>query len=199
MADVADGIAYNNHDVDDGLRSGLISIEQLCEVPLFAGQYEVVKTKHPQLSERRAIHEVVRRMINCQVTDLIENTAKKLREASPGNVADVRSADIKLICFSEPMAEQNVKLKQFLRHNLYRHYRVNRMSAKAAKIISALFDAFVEDPHLLPPESLEKVKAQMSEMGEKGRARAVADYIAGMTDRYAIKEYERVFSPSHLT
>lgn len=199
LANVADEIAYNNHDVDDGLRSGLISISQLCEVPLFAEQYEAVKTKHPDLSERRSIHEVVRRMINRQVTDLIENTSHRLSAYAPENAAAVRQAGGKLICFSDAMAEQNVKLKQFLRHNLYRHYRVNRMSAKAGKIISALFGAFLDDPYLLPPESLEKVRRLESEGGMKGRARAVADYIAGMTDRYAIKEYERVFSPSHLT
>lgn len=199
LANVADEIAYNNHDVDDGLRSGLITIEQLCEVRLFCEQYELVKQKHPGLSERRAIHEVVRRMINCQVTDLIDHTTQRLQQCAPQHADDVRKANGKLICFSEGMAEQNLALKQFLRRNLYRHYRVNRMSAKAAKIISALFDAFISDPYLLPPEALEKAKKQEDALGDNGRARAVADYIAGMTDRYAIKEYERVFSPAHLT
>ncbi len=199
LGNVADEIAYNNHDVDDGLRSGLITISQLCELPLFGDQYETVKAKHPGLSERRTIHEVVRRMINCQVTDLIDNASRYLAETSPSSAAAVRNMTGPSICFSSAMAEQNLKLKQFLRKNLYSHYRVNRMSAKAAKIIKALFDAFIEDPHLLPPEALEKLQILESEFSTKGRARAVADYIAGMTDRYAIKEYERVFSPSHLT
>ncbi len=199
LGNVADEIAYNNHDVDDGLRSGLITISQLCELPLFGDQYETVKTKHPGLSERRTIHEVVRRMINCQVTDLIDNASRYLAEASPSSAMAVRNMAGPSICFSPAMAEQNLKLKQFLRKNLYSHYRVNRMSAKAAKIIKALFDTFIEDPYLLPPEALEKLQKLESEFSTKGRARAVADYIAGMTDRYAIKEYERVFSPSHLT
>ena len=199
LANLADEIAYNNHDVDDGLRSGLITIAQLCEVPLFGDQYETVKAEHPGLSERRAIHEVVRRMINRQVTDLIDNASQRLSKASPANIDAIRQADEPFIRFSDHMAEQNLVLKQFLRRNLYRHYRVNRMSAKAAKIISALFSAFINDPYILPPEAQEKLKVLENEYDEKGRARAVADYIAGMTDRYAITEYERVFSPAHLT
>jgi len=199
LGNVADEIAYNNHDVDDGLRSGLITIEQLCELTLFGDQYEAVKLKHPGLSARRTIHEVVRRMINCQVTDLIDNASQGLIEARPSSVADIRNAKAQHICFSAPMAAQNLQLKQFLRKNLYSHYRVNRMSAKASKIIAALFDTFINDPHLLPPEAMEKLQVLEAEFAVKGRARAVADYIAGMTDRYAIKEYERVFSPSHLT
>lgn len=199
LANLADEIAYNNHDVDDGLRSGLITIEQLCDVPLFGDQYEAVKAKYPNLSQRRTIHEVVRRMINRQVTDLIDYATQSLREGAPADANAVRQAGEFYIRFSPQMSEQNQKLKQFLRHNLYRHYRVNRMTAKAAKIIAALFDAFINDPAILPPEAAEKLSVLEAQFAEKGRARAVADYIAGMTDRYAIKEYERVFNPAHLT
>lgn len=199
LANKADEIAYNNHDVDDGLRSGFITIEQLQEVPLFATQYEIVRQTYPDLPERRAIHEVVRRMINVQVTDLIETSIAALREPPPKSINDIRRNSTELIVFSDEMAELLLILKQFLRRNLYQHYRVRRMSVKASRIIRALFDAFLEDNKLMPPETMAKAIHLKSEQGDAGTARAVSDYIAGMTDRYAIKEYERIFNPSHLT
>ncbi len=199
LANVADEIAYNNHDVDDGLRAGLISIEQLCEVDLFSSQYELVKEAYPQLSERRSIHEVVRRMINQQVTDLIESTHQRLEEKTPDSVDAVRALGDRLVGFSEGMQHKHHALKSFLRLNLYQHYRVRRMTAKAGRILAALFVAFFDDPRLLPPETQEKMRRKEARAGESGRARAVADYIAGMTDRYAIREYERVYNPAHLT
>lgn len=199
LANVADEIAYNNHDMDDGMRAGLITLEQLCELPLFAEQYERVVGQYKALSERRTIHEVVRRMINCQVTDLIETSRANIASAGLVNLDEVRQQPRPLIGFSDDMQVYNRELKRFLRKELYQHYRVRRMSTKAARIIKALFEIFVDDPHLLPPEYDSKVSRMGASAGVNGQARVVADYIAGMTDRYAIGEFERLFNPSQLT
>jgi dGTPase len=196
LTNLADEIAYNSHDVDDGLRSGLIDVEALCEVTLFREQYEIVRGKYPQLAPRRTIHEVVRRLIGCQVIDLVETSAANLAAARPQTIDEVRQHGGPLISFSAGMREKNLELKRFLHSRLYRHYRVHRMTAKAGKIITALFDAFLEDPRLLPDEARAHVAALESREGVYGRARAVADYIAGMTDRYAIAEYDRTFNPA---
>ena len=196
LTNLADEIAYNSHDVDDGLRSELIDVEQLSEVTLFRKQYDTVRRSYPDLHPRRTIHEVVRRLINCQVVDLVETTLGNLERAMPQDVEAVRQQDAALVAFSHAMREQNLELKRFLRNNLYRHYRVHRMTVKAGRTISALFNAFIEDPRLMPYEAQDKVRRLEQEQGENGRARAVADYIAGMTDRYAIAEYERTFNPS---
>ena len=189
LANLADEIAYNNHDVDDGLRSGLLTLEQLNSVPLFARHLEEVRHAHPGLAERRVVHETVRRMINTLVTDLIRQTEVNIRQHAPRNVEEVRSAPL-LVAFSPEMQEQNRELKAFLRIHLYRHYRVMRMTAKARRIIGDLFHAFVEDPRLLPP--------QFNPVADSERARAVADYIAGMTDRYAIREHRRIFAVEEI-
>ncbi len=199
LTNLADEIAYNNHDVDDGLRAGFISIEQLCEVRLFQEQYEAVRRVHPRLSGRRVIHEVVRRMINCQVTDLVESSRERIHMAAPDSIEMVRTAPRPFIGFSEEMLRMNRELKRFLRQALYRHYRVRRMSAKAERIVSALFDAFMTDPPLLPPEYHHKLRSLEAVDGVAGRARVVADYVAGMTDRFAIGEYERLFNPTQAT
>ena len=196
LTNLADEIAYNSHDVDDGLRSELIDVDQLSEVALFREQYDTVRRSYPDLHPRRTIHEVVRRLINCQVVDLVETTLGNLERAMPQDVEAVRRQDAALVAFSETMREQNLELKRFLRNNLYRHYRVHRMTSKASRTITALFSAFIDDPRLMPDEAQEKVRQLEQEQGDNGRARAVADYIAGMTDRYAIAEYDRTFNPS---
>ncbi len=198
-ANLADQIAYNNHDVDDGLRAGLLTIEQLREVTLFREQYDYVVATYPGLQRRRAIHETIRRMINRQVVDLLETSLELIEDHNPRHIEDVRQVGVDLITFSEPMQKLNLEMKQFLRENLYRNYRVNRMSAKAERIIRALFVAFFTDVTLLPPEQANNVRWLEKESGEAGRARAVADYIAGMTDRFAILEYERIYNPTQLT
>lgn len=192
LANVADEIAYNNHDVDDGLRAGMLSVEQLCELPLFAEQFAVVKQRYPNISQRRTIHEVIRRMINQQVTDLITSSRQRLECADLGSVDEVRQYGEVLIGFSPEMAERNLELKRFLRQHLYQHYRVHRMSHKAQQVVVSLFEAFMAESKLLPPDFQEGVKSQ-------GRARVVADYVAGMTDRFAITEHERLFNPGYLT
>ncbi|OIR16877.1 deoxyguanosinetriphosphate triphosphohydrolase [mine drainage metagenome] len=185
IANLADEIAYNNHDVDDGLRSGLLTLEQLSSVRLFARHLNEVRAAYPDLAERRVVHETVRRMINTLVTDLIGQTERNIRTHAPQSADDVRHAP-PLVAFSAEMHELNRELKTFLRTHLYRHYLVMRMTAKARRIIGDLFDAFTEDPRLLPP--------QFRPPAESGHARSVADYIAGMTDRYAIREHRRIFA-----
>ena len=185
IANLADEIAYNNHDVDDGLRSGLLTLEQLASVRLFARHLNEVRAAYPSLAERRMIHETVRRMINTLVTDLIAQTEQNIRTHAPQSVDDVRAAP-PLVAFSAEMRELNRELKTFLRTHLYRHYRVLRMTAKASRIIGDLFNAFMEDPRLLPP--------QFNAAAEIEHARSVADYVAGMTDRYAIREHRRLFA-----
>jgi dGTPase len=185
VANLADEIAYNNHDVDDGLRSGLITLEQLSEVSLFARHLQQVQAKYPGLPRRRLIHETIRRMINAQVTDLCRESAKRIAALSPASIADIR-ASAPLIGFSAAMQQEQLELKRFLRTNLYRHFRVNRMSNKAMRIVHELFRVFMEDTTIMPDEF------QM--MAKTDQPRAVADYIAGMTDRYAHIEYRRLFS-----
>ncbi len=199
LANLADEIAYNNHDVDDGLRAGLIDVAQLCEVAAFREQHEIVKNTYPDLPERRTIHEVVRRMINRQVIDLVETSRTRLAAAAPTDINAVRAWPTPLVGFSDAMRAQNLELKQFLRRELYQHYRVRRMTTKAARVISELFEVFMNDPRLLPPEPAHHTQVLEEAQGTAGRARAVADYIAGMTDRYAIKEYNRLLDPLQLT
>ena len=185
IANLADEIAYNNHDVDDGLRSGLLTLEQMSSVRLFAMHLDEVRAAYPALAERRVVHETVRRMIGTLVNDLIAQTEHNIRVLAPQTLDEIRVAPLQVM-FSAEMHELNRELKAFLRTHLYRHFRVMRMSAKARRILSDLFRAFMEDPRLLPP--------QFTPQDSAGQARSVADYIAGMTDRYAIREHRRIFA-----
>lgn len=196
---LADEIAYNNHDVDDGLRSGLITLEQLEEIELFNDQYREVKKKYQGLTDRRLIHEIIRRMINRQIVDLVETSQAAIETLSPANIQAVRKHEKNLIDFSDEMRAANLDLKKFLRGHLYSHYRVHRMTNKAQGIIESLFGAFFDDPKLLEPKHQHRIYTMEEMHGRDGRARAVADYIAGMTDRYAIAEYARIFDPVELT
>ncbi len=196
LTNLADEIAYNSHDVDDGLRSGLIDVDALNEVELFREQHETVCGLYPDLPPRRTIHEVVRRLIGCQVIDLIETSTRKLEQVAPADLDAIRNHAGALIGFSDTMREKNLELKRFLRNNLYRHNRVQGMSEKAAQTVTALFGAFFGGLHLLPDDTRKHVATLEASAGQDGRARAVADYIAGMTDRYAIAEYERTFNPA---
>lgn len=196
IANVADEIAYNNHDLDDGIRAGLLTFEELKQVPLFAREYEAVIRAHPDLDERRLVHEIVRRMINHVVVDLIQTTSRRIQEANPADIDAVRALSTPLVAFSETVAAEHLELKRFLRDHVYRHYRVLRMTNKAQQVVRSLFETFFARPELLPSEHAVAAKQLEAEAGETGRARAVADYIAGMTDRYAIGEYERLFDPA---
>ena len=188
IANLADEIAYNNHDVDDGLRSGLITLEQLSAVPLVAEHLQAVKDAHPNLTGRRVVHETVRRMINTLVTDLIRQSAHNIAAQNLVTLEDVRNAPA-LIAFSPELNAKQRELKKFLHVHLYRHYRVMRMSAKAQRIIRDLFGVFMADNRLLPTRFQPD-----SSQSDAYRARVVADYIAGMTDRYAIREHRRIFA-----
>lgn len=184
LTNLADEIAYNNHDVDDGLRSGLLSLEQLEEVALFRRHLDEVRTHYPALGDRRLVHETIRRMINALVGDLIETTRANLDAHRPQSVEALRACP-PLAAFSPQMREDSLVLKRFLFDNLYRHYRVVRMMEKASRMVRELFDAFAANPRLLPPEHQAHAEAHLY--------RAVSDYIAGMTDRYAIREHQRLF------
>jgi len=184
IANIADEIAYNNHDVDDGLRSGLLSIEQLAEVELWQVHYEAARADFPQIEGRRLVHETVRRIINTLIVDLIEETCRNLAEHAPQSLDEVRAAP-PLVGHSAEVAAQASVLKRFLYRNLYRHYRVMRMANKAQRVVKGLFEAFTADPRLLPP-AYQSREAQ-------AQPRLIAHYIAGMTDRYALKEYRRLF------
>ncbi|MBX6317246.1 deoxyguanosinetriphosphate triphosphohydrolase [Pigmentiphaga sp.] len=184
LTNLSDEIAYNNHDIDDGLRSGLITLEQMRQVKIFDRHYAEVVARYPGLAERRAITETVRRMINTLIIDLTETTAARIAEHKPASIDDVRQAP-PLVGFSAEIRAEADELKQFLRDNLYRHYRVLRMTTKAKRILRDLFKAFLDDPRLLPPQYQSRASVD--------QARAIADYIAGMTDRYAIKEHRRLF------
>jgi len=191
LTNLADEIAYNSHDIDDGLRSGLITIEQLEQVDFFARLWHDVQRSFPGLSGRRAIYETLRRLITALADDLIATSSVLLLEAAPKDIEAVRAAP-PLIRFSDGMRKDATELKRFLRENLYRHYQVNRMRVKASRIVRELYDLFMADPVLLPPDYQDK-------SGDTGRqARKIADYIAGMTDRYAIREHRRLFSLDEL-
>lgn len=199
LANVADEIAYNNHDVDDGLRAGLITIEQLCEVRMFGRAHDEVMSQWPGLEHRRVVHEVIRRMIGRQVEDLLEATSHAVAQLGPQTIDEVRAASNPLVCMSETGREDHLELKRFLREALYRHYRVHRMAVKAGRTVKALFDAFMDDIRVLPPGAQARARELGADGNDTGKARAVADYIAGMTDRYAISEYQRLYAMAELT
>jgi dGTPase len=185
IANLADEIAYNNHDIDDGLRSQLISLEQLEAVPLFARHAAPVRAQFPGIAERRMIHETVRRMINTLIVDLTEESSRRIVAAAPASIDDVRQSG-PLIAFSASLRAEADELKRFLHDNLYRHYRVMRMTTKAKRIVRELFAAFDAEPRLLPVDHQARAA--------QDKARAIADYVAGMTDRYAIREHRRLYS-----
>ena len=191
IANLADEIAYNNHDVDDGLRSGLITLGQLGEIDLFALHRREVEAQYPSINGRRLICETVRRMINTLIIDLIDTSRERIAQVTLRDVDDVRNAPA-LIGFSPAVQAQAKALKQFLQKNLYQHYLVNRMTSKARRIITDLFDAFVREPRLLPPDYQVAVDTSGTQV------RKIADYIAGMTDRYAMREHRRMFMVDEL-
>ncbi len=191
LTNLADEIAYNNHDIDDGLRSGLLTVEQLGEVTLYARHRAEVEQLFPGIGGRRAINETVRRMINALVVDLITTSRSNIEQSGVQSIDDVRNAP-PLIAFSAAMKQEAQELKRFLRKNLYQHYQVNRMTSKARRIITDLFGIFVSGPQLLPPDY------QIDGDDRAEQARKVADYIAGMTDRYAMREYRRLFAVDEI-
>ncbi len=188
LANIADAIAYNNHDVDDGFRAGLLSLDQLRDQALFSRQFDAVHARYPDLEDRRLIYEIIRRMIDTVVTDLIENTRRNIDTASPQSIDDVRKAARVLVELSEDIYEQHVSLKRFLKKHLYSHEKKLAMTSAAQKMVRELFAIYSNDIDRMPAE----FSARARQLDDSGQARVVADYIAGMTDRYAIAEHERI-------
>ena len=190
LANLADAVAYNNHDVDDGYRAGLLSLDQLATQPLFGRELEAARNRHPQLEDRRLVYEVIRRMIGHVVADLIETTRAGLEAASPSSIDDVRSQPKPLVRFSERVQEEHTALKRFLYRNLYRHDKVRVMTDRAKETVKFLFDRYFAEPDEMGADFSAPALAAGGD--ESRRARVVADYIAGMTDRFAIRERERL-------
>lgn len=199
IANLADEIAYNNHDVDDGIRAQLLDLASLREVRMFRRQYDAVMALYPDLGERRLVHETIRRMINYLVSDFIRTTQAQLEQTQPRSIDEVRAHTAPLAMLSAECQEEHLELKAFLREHVYRHYKVLRMTSKARRVLQQLFDGFFKDVSLMPTEHRDQALRAESAHGSSGRARAVADYIAGMTDRYAILEHKRLFEPAERT
>ena len=191
LCNLADEIAYNAHDVDDGVRSGLITLAQLQEVPLFDAYRWSAQRKHPDLSapsmQRRLLYEAIRRMLSAQVYDVIDTTTAALQEHAPAHPDEVRRLPV-LVSFGGEMRERSTTLKRFLFKHLYRHPRVMETTGHAQEIVRDLFDAYMARPE----EMKAAFTARAIEGDRYGRARVVADFIAGMTDRFAVREHERL-------
>jgi len=188
LVNIADSIAYNNHDVDDGFRAGLLQLDQLRGQALFGEHYTEVRQRYPELDDRRLIYEVIRRMIGQVVTDLIDHTSDALLALGPESIEDVRSHSQPIVAFSDAVLESHTALKKFLRENLYRHDQVRQMNEQTRAMVEVLFERYMSDTSQMP-RWFEKRAA----LGQSnGKARVVADYIAGMTDRFAIAEHDRL-------
>ena len=186
IADIADAIAYNNHDVDDGFRADLLTLEQLRTQELFETAYRNVRDLYPGLEDRRLIYEIIRRMIGTVVADLVKETRRRLNESGVASIDGVRGADGPLVAMSDSIHAQHVSLKRFLTEHLYMHEQKLEMTRRAQTVVRELFDAYRDDVNRMPPE----FASRAANSDEDGRARVIADYIAGMTDRFAIKAHE---------
>jgi dGTPase len=189
VAALADDIAYNNHDIDDGLRAGLFGLDDVADVPLVGPVLADVRARHPMIGQNRLIHEVVRRMIGLMVDDLIAETGARMARLAPQSPEDVRRAGAPVVAFSAQMQAHDRALKAFLFENMYRHYKLNRMTSKARRLVKDLFRLFLDEPGCLPTDWRARAGAPSS----VETARAVSDYIAGMTDRFAGDEHRRLF------
>lgn len=192
IAAIADDIAYNSHDVADGVKAGLITLEQLQEVPLVQNNIREVHDKYGPLDNSRELHEIIRRLIGNMINDVISTSEDRLNILKPQSVDDIRNAGKITICFSQNMDNQDKRLKKFLMKNMYRHYKVNRMSSKARRVIKELFDLYLNETDCLPTQWQEKLE----DLNPQEKARRVADFIAGMTDRFALLEHKRLFDIS---
>ncbi len=194
IANIADEIAYNNHDIDDGLRAGLLDIEALRECEIVNIQYENVIKRWQDLEQSQLRHEIIRRMINAVVSDLIETSKGLIASVDPKNIDDVRTCGKSLISLSKETETIHKNLKKFLMDNLYRHEKVDSMAEKAKETVEYLFNAYMKDLKLLTPELQTKLECSKEDNDENAKARLIADYIAGMTDRFAFSELERISS-----
>ncbi|MBT6095854.1 MAG: dNTP triphosphohydrolase, partial [Rhodospirillaceae bacterium] len=189
IAAVADDIAYNNHDIDDGLRAGIFTIKDIADVPLVGPIFADVAREFPDADESRLIHEAVRRLIGAMANDLIKETARRISDLNPGDVVEVRQNKQPVAGFSEAMRENDAAIKGFLFPNMYRHYKLNRMTSKGRRVVRDLFQLLLAEPECLPTEWRVRAGAPNSEQ----TAWLVGDYIAGMTDRFALDEHRRLF------
>jgi len=189
VAALADDIAYNNHDVDDGLRAGLFAVADLADVPLVGPVFRDVESHYPGLEEARVIHEAIRRLIDRMVSDLIDETSKRLADSAVRSADEVRRLKAPVVGFSSEMSRNDRALKEFLFERMYRHHRVNRMSSKARRVIHDLFSLYLAEPQCLPREWRDNAGGP----DEPQTARVAADYLAGMTDRFALDEHHRLF------
>ncbi|PHR91137.1 MAG: deoxyguanosinetriphosphate triphosphohydrolase [Robiginitomaculum sp.] len=192
VAALADDIAYNNHDLDDGLRAGLFSVADVCAVPLVGRMFADVRARYPELDESRLIHETVRDMIGYMVADVLKESRVRLEKYKPQSADAVRVLDAPVIAFSDAFRDEEAPLRAFLFTNMYRHYKVNRMMGQASRVVTELFELFIEGPNLLPSDVYAQCDGERSEK----TARVICDYIAGMTDRFAIEEHKKLFSVS---
>ncbi|HEX9023266.1 MAG TPA: deoxyguanosinetriphosphate triphosphohydrolase [Geobacteraceae bacterium] len=184
----ADEIAYNNHDIDDGLKSGYISARQLNQVELWREVNESVTARFPDIDEERRKYQVISTLIGLFIGDLTATTLENLRELKIGTIADLRRVNRQVVSFSPELARKNRELKLFLMDNLYRHFKVERMRVKAERYLTQLFETYLKHPTLLPQKYVKKMAAV-------GAERVICDYIAGMTDRFALDEFKRLFEP----
>ena len=189
VAALSDDIAYNNHDIDDGLRAGLFEIADLRDLPLVGEMFSIVSQKYPGIDQGRLIHEAVRRVINAMVEDVLIETRRRLKDAALGSVADIRALGRPVVAFSEHMAATDRTVKAFLYKRMYEHWRLNRSHSKARRVVADLFGLLFAEPNCLPSPWRERAELA----GPHARARLVADYIAGMTDRFALDEHRRLF------
>jgi len=192
LANLADAIAYNNHDVDDGLRAGLIKVEELRDVRVFARFHAAIAEQYPKTPPRRQLYETIRRMVDYLVSDVIVQSTKNIVESGVESIQAVRARSHPLISLSEGVLEEHQELKRFLRAKLYNHPKVREVMDEAGSTLKELFDAYMDDPSRLPPEHQSLVSRAESDGGKPARARVVADYVAGMTDRFAYVESSRL-------
>ena len=190
VTNLCDEIAYNNHDIQDGIRAKKIFLEQLEEVPIFKDQMVITLEQYPQLSKSKIVNETVRRIINLLVTDLISNSEKNILEQNIETPMDVKNCDRQIVEFSEKIKIESMTIKRFLHKNLYQHPDVKMMTDKAVNVISNLFEAYLNDINLLPKEYL---KYNLEKIKNKSKERVISDYIAGMTDRFALEEYKKLY------
>ena len=192
-AALADDIAYNNHDIDDGLRAGLFTIADLADVALVGPIFAGVEKDYPDLEDSRRIHEAVRRLLGTMVNELLAETRRRIADAKVTTARDVRALDHPVVAFSDRMAAQEAAVKAFLFENMYRHEKLNRMTSKARRVVRDLFGLFCSEPECLPTEWRDKLK----DTNKETAAQVVADYVAGMTDRFALDEHRRLFDSIH--
>lgn len=194
-AAASDDVAYNNHDIDDGLRAGLFDIADISEVDFVGSAFADVEKTYPGLDRSRTIHETIRRLIGSMVEDILKESRSRLADVAPKSAGDIRAHNAPVIEFSDGMKKNDAELKEFLFNNMYRHYKLNRMTVKARRVVGDLFDLFINDPGCLPDEWSNLAGKPASEQ----TARLVCDYIAGMTDRFALDEHSRLFDIHNLT